>query len=645
MKPPSHRKIRRRRISLLAIAIVGCLAVLATVLSVHFLSADPAPAPQAGSSAAAAGPDPAIRPPHAKTVCNQPVLDSPYSYHGASGAYSSGTKGLPTYGTPDSDFPHDTAGMVLPAGKNEYLSYQLSPNTVYYLLPGTHTGYFQADANDAFVGGRSGQLRTILSGEYGGQQWAIDSNSSDGDQSGVTVEYLTVEKYQPNGNASAINGDSNTGWTIRYNTVTLNVPGAGVILGSDNVLKDNCLTLNGQYGFQSENTDSWGMDSLTGGPYDLTVEDNEISYNDTCDFAGLLNNPAIGWSHHNPVPAQYRNKRCGQVTPDGDQGGFKLWETNGVTIKDNYIHDNWGPGGWADTNNANTTWTGNTITDNEDAAIIEEVSYNFAITGNYIAGNNITDGLNDNQFPSTAIYISESGSDRQFGGVPACAEPSCAGQPSHSSQSVISGNTLVDNGGSVFLWQNSNRYCSGPTDGVCTLVGTGGSDRFTRSACRANLPGASVSTATYRGNRTGSPALDWWNGCLWETENVTVTRNTIDFNPAAIMGCNKTAWPACGSGGIFSEYGSPPGHGAGWIVPTRLTFFQNNVWSDNVYNGPSIFYAWNQGNDDNPVSWAKWTGSLASGDKCSSAQERKSGFCDGPFGQDSGSTYRSTPPS
>ena len=145
------------------------------------------------------------------------------------------------------------------------------------------------------------------------------------------------------------------------------MPGAGVILGSDNILKDNCLTLNGQYGFQSENSDSWGLDSLTGGPYNLTVEDNEISYNDTCDFAGLLNNSAIGWSHHNPVPAQYRNSRCGQVTPDGDQGGFKLWETNGVTIKDNYIHNNWGPGGWADTNNANTTWTGNTITDNEDA--------------------------------------------------------------------------------------------------------------------------------------------------------------------------------------------------------------------------------------------------------------------------------------
>jgi hypothetical protein len=107
------------------------------------------------------------------------------------------------------------------------------------------------------------------------------------------------------------------------------------------------------------------------------------------------------------------------------------------------------------------------------------------------------------------------------------------------------------------------------------------------------------------------------------------------------LGGRRTAWPACGVGGIFSEYGSPPDHAPAWIVPTRLTFFQNNVWSDNVYNGPSTFYAWNQGNADNPVSWTKWTGSLTSGDKCSSAQERKSGFCAGPFGQDVGSTYRS----
>ena len=110
------------------------------------------------------------------------------------------------------------------------------------------------------------------------------------------------------------------------------------------------------------------------------------------------------------------------------------------------------------------------------------------------------------------------------------------------------------------------------------------------------------------------------------------------------MSCNQNAWPACGAGGIFSEYGGPAGPG-GWVVPTQLTFFQHNSWADNAYYGPSTFYAWNQGNGNNPVNWSEWTGNTASGDKCSSQNERKSGYCSGPFGQDAGSTYTSRPSS
>jgi hypothetical protein len=399
------------------------------------------------------------------------------------------------------------------------------------------------------------------------------------------------------------------------------------------------MTLNGQYGFQSAAAQS--ADALTTGPYNVLVEGNEISYNDTCDFSGSMNNPAVGWNNYNPVPAQYRNSQCGTVSGDGNQGGFKLWETDGVTIKDNYIHNNWGPGGWADTNNANTTWTGNTITNNENAGIIEEVSYNFSITSNYIADNNWIDGLNNPGFPQPAIYVSESGSDSNFGGVPACPEASCAAQGAYTKQSVISGNTLVDNGGNVFLWQNSNRYCSDGFDTPCTLVDGGQSSPFTVASCKANIGSAAVDTTTYAGNRTGSPSEDWWDGCMWETANVSITKNVIDFNPANIPHCNSTDWPECGAGGVFSEYGAP-NNAAGWVVPTQITFFQHDVWADNVYNGPSTFYGWNQGNSG-PVAWSDWTGSLASGDRCSSAGERQSGYCTGPFGQDAGSTYSATP--
>ena len=623
---------RSRR--LLGGAIAACLVVaLGITVAVVLTSAGPGPHPQAD-----AGSSPRPGSAAGRLVCGQPILDSPFSYGGAAGPYQSGTAGLPTYGTPGSDFPRDTAGMVLPTGAHNYPSYELKPDTVYYLLPGTYTGSIMADTNDAFVGGFSDDKSTVLDGQYSHFE-AIDSNSSIGDQSGVTIEYLTIEKYQPVGDAAAINQDANTGWTIRYNTITLNVPGAGVMAGAGNTLKDNCLSLNGQYGFQASDVNSFGRDSLTNGPYGVTVEGNEISQNDTCDFSGLLNNNAAGWHHHNPVPAQYQNSKCGKVIGDGNQGGFKLWQTNGVTVSGNYIHNNWGPGGWADTDNANTTWAGNTITDNEGAAIIEEISYNFSITDNYIAGNDWTDGLSNPEFPAPAIYISESGSDTTFGGVPACQEAACSGQRSYPHQSVISGNTLVNNGGSIFLWQNSNRYCADGSDAPCTLVAGGHSGPFTVSACKANLPSASVSTTAYVGNKTGTPQENWWDGCMWRTENVRITRNTIDFNPAAILDCTKAAWPDCGAGGIFSEYGSPPNSGPEWVVPTQLTFYQDDIWSDNVYSGPSIFLAWNQGNGDNPVNWTDWTGSVSKGRKCSSQGERQSGYCTGPFGQDAGSTY------
>jgi hypothetical protein len=637
MNSRSLRKSTSRHRRSLGIAVTACSAVVLALSSCtsHSQVAEGQQSNvQQSQSIAASGQPP---PPTAKAICGKPILDSPYNYHGAPGPYSSGTAGLPTYGTPGSDFPHATAGEVLPVQTMNYQNWQLRPDTIYYLEPGVHIGNFSADANDAFVGGYSGGTRTILSGNYNGNPWAISSDSGPG----VTMEYLTIEKYQPPVDQAAINQSGSTGWIIQYNTITLNVPGGGAFASTDGVVKDNCMTLNGQYGFQSAVAQSF--DSVTRGPYNITIEDNEISYNDTCDLSGLMNNPAIGWHNYNPVPAKYQNPKCGKVTGDGNQGGFKLWATDGVTVKDNYIHNNWGPGGWADTDNANTTWAGNTITDNESVGIIEEISYNFSITGNYIADNDWIDGLNNSKFPQSAIYISESGSDTTFGGVPACPEAACAHQGSYPTESVIRKNTLVDNGGSIFLWQNSNRYCSDGSDGVCTLVDDRSASPFTMSACKANITSSSVSTATYAGDKTGSPSEDWWDGCMWKTENVRITQNTIDFNPGHIMDCNHTAWPDCGAGGIFSEYGGPAGPG-GWVVPTDLTFFQNDVWSDNVYNGPSTFFAWNQGNGENPVSWADWTGNVASGNECGSSGERQSGYCIGPFGQDAGSTYNSSPP-
>ena len=223
--------------------------------------------------------------------------------------------------------------------------------------------------------------------------------------------------------------------------------------------------------------------------------------------------------------------------------------------------------------------------------------------------------------------------------------PSCIAShmPSYPKGSVIQGNTLVDNGGGIFLWQNSDRFCNDGFDGSCTLTRGGETGPFSMTGCAANLPDATLDRTTYLGNVTGSPPRNYWDGCMWETQNVTVSLNRIDFDPAHILGCTREAWPACGANGIFSQYGGPNDSAEGSDVPTQVTFFQNNRWSHNVYNGPSTFYAWNQGNPENPVTWAQWTAPVNGATPCTAQAQRSSGNCSGPFGQDAGSVFRPDP--
>ena len=619
--------------------------VMAAVVLLAAVTGCTVSSPHTPSSSARVGGDQVALPPQPSQLCGSVALSSPFHYDGPAGRYSSGKAGLPTYGTAGSDFPDATAGVVLAAGTHSYASYQLSPDTVYYLLPGVHVGTLQSDKGDAFVGGLSGGTLSVMSGNYSENE-AIDSNFSDGNQPGVTIEYMTIEKFLAQGNGAAINQNSNTGWTLRYDTLTLNAPGAGMIAGADNTLEHNCMTLNGQYGFQSFNGNAWGRDAMTGGPYNVTVKDNEISYNDTCDFEGTLTNPAIGWSNYNPVPVRYRNPHCGQVAPDGNEGGFKLWQTDGVTIKGNYIHNNWGPGVWADTNNANTTYVGNTITGNDDSAIIEEISYNFSITDNYLADNGWAGGLGNPNFPTPAIYVSESGSDGKFGGVHACPEASCASQSSYLDESIISRNTFVNNGGNVFLWQNSNRFCSA---GNRRGLHAGGRERQFGAVHHLRLQ---VQPAVRVGQHDHLRQSPYWIPSPGLVERLPVVdlerkghQQHHRLQPGADLELQQSRLARLRGRRSFPEYGStaPYDNPRGWVIPSQLTFFADDVWSDNLYHGPSTFYAWNQGNQDNPLSWADWTGEVSKGDKCSSAGERQGGACVGPFGQDSGSTYDGSP--
>ena len=233
-----------------------------------------------------------------RAVCGSRVLHSPYDYTGPRVRTGPGPPGCRPTASPGSDYP-EADGRVAPPGDGRVPELAAEPDTVYYLAPGMHYGNFSANPGDVFVGGYANGRGSVLDGQYR-RFTAIDSNITIGEQKDVTIPYLTIQKFTPYVDQTAINQTGARGWQLLNSTVTLNVPGGGMFAATDAVLRDNCLTLNGQYGFQSAQTIQG--DSLTGGPYNVWVEHNEISYNDTCGLSGLLQNEALGWHDYNPVP-------------------------------------------------------------------------------------------------------------------------------------------------------------------------------------------------------------------------------------------------------------------------------------------------------------------------------------------------------
>ena len=482
------------------------------------------------------------------------------------------------------------AGSVtVPAGAD--LGSYDTPNTTYWFAPGTHTlgtgEYDNIDpaSGDTFIGAPG----AVISGQWDNNS-AFDDTASD-----VTIEYLTIEYFDPPGGEGAVNHDSGVGWTIAYDTIQDNSPGAALMVGTNDVVEDDCLTDNGEYGFNAYSTND--VSSLTGGPSNITVSDNEISYNNTCNWEDESPSPVPPAD----VPANCAGTSVGQYDGCGCAGGGKFWEVDGATVTDNYVHNNYDVGLWADTDNTGFDVSGNTFANNWSVGYMEEISYNFSITDNIFTDNAWGDGPTNGGFPTGAIYVSESGGDSRVPGA-------------YSGTALISGNDFTDNWSGVVLWENSNRFCSDGSDDACTLVDP---SVFTQSSCAANL-----ATATPSGNP------DYFDGCRWKTQNLEVTDNVFSFAQADIPGCELAA-NSCGQNGLFSEYGSTAPYQA-WVVPDDISDNQHNVFSDNTYTGPWSFMGFTQGEN---VTWAQWTAGFAD----------PNGSNDRFNGQDSGSTYNSTP--
>ena len=478
------------------------------------------------------------------------------------------------------------------------------PNTTFWLSPGTYTlgtGIYDQiipQSGDVFIGAPG----AIINGQDD-NYYAFGQPAS-----GVKVEYLTIENFTGGGEGQgAVNSDSAPNWTIAHDTVEGTTVGAGVMVGSGDVLAYNCLTKNGEYGFSAYSP---------AGVNNVTVEDNEISDNNTYDWEVV--HPGCGCS-----------------------GGGKFWVTTGATVVDNYVHGNASVGLWADTNNAGFDISGNYISDNYAEGIIYELSYNALISDNTLIGNADGIGPTNPGFPDGAIYISESGSDPRVPGP-------------YGTSLDITGNVLVNNWAGVILWENSDRYCDSSANsstGVCTLVdpsqvymhpisatwntaqptvvdgnfpsgvvgdvlsngagGPFGGGIPNNAQILSVTPGTSVtisagitasgsgsgyysscSPGNLQGSGPGQTPIDYYDNCRWKTQNVSVTDNTFSFSRSAI-GADCTAATSCGLQGLFSEYGTFPPY-LGEAVPNAISTTQNNHFSNNTYNGPWEFMVHDQ---------------------------------------------------
>lgn len=193
-----------------------------------------------------------------------------------------------------------------------------------------------------------GAGKVYLNEDPGSQKVEISliAHAFHGSAKDVTIQGLTIEKYADAAGDGAIEGESKNGalsqgWVIKNNVIKLN-HGMGIRLGNQMHVLNNKVINNGQMG-------------LGGSGKNILVAGNEIAYN---NYAGYK----YGW----------------------EAGGTKFTFTMGLVVRDNFVHNNNGPGLWTDIENHDTLYENNRTTENKEAGILEEISYHAVIRDNTV---------------------------------------------------------------------------------------------------------------------------------------------------------------------------------------------------------------------------------------------------------------------
>jgi len=172
---------------------------------------------------------------------------------------------------------------------------------------------------------------------------SVTRSAFSGPAANVSISGLTVEKYAIPAQFGAI-GDQYPGpnWTVTNNEVRWN-HGTGITLLGGSQANLNYCHHNGDKGIGGTGTN-------------VLVEGNLVSFNNWAGF-----------------------------DPGWEAGGMKFALTTNLIVRGNSVHDNAGPGIWADVGNINTLIESNVVINNTGATgagIVDEISYSAIIRYN-----------------------------------------------------------------------------------------------------------------------------------------------------------------------------------------------------------------------------------------------------------------------
>lgn len=164
-------------------------------------------------------------------------------------------------------------------------------------------------------------------------------------ENNVVIRDLTIEKYATPTQQGTIHVRGGGSWLIDNVTVQWN-HGAGISTSDGMRVLNSRFNNNGHLGIHGRGDN-------------LLIEGNEIAYNN--------------WAGHR---LQW------------EAGGTKFSRTDGLVVRNNYVHHNQGVGLWTDIDNINVLFEGNLVTHNLRFGIFHEISYAAIIRNNTLEYNN-----------------------------------------------------------------------------------------------------------------------------------------------------------------------------------------------------------------------------------------------------------------